>query len=227
MDVPSLLVVFGGAIAACLISFPLRTIRGSPQVVKKILFNRPEDYPALIAQIAHLAETARRDGLLALEHRLDEVAHPFIRLGVQLAVDGTRPEIIEDLMRTEIDALASRHREGKNLMDQMGRLTPAFGLIGTLIGLVMMLSNMSDPSSIGAGMAVALLTTLYGCLASHAIFLPFAEKLAYLNQQELYALEIITRGILAIQTGENPRVIEQKLSTFLTPQQRLPKRKAA
>jgi chemotaxis protein MotA len=128
--------------------------------------------------------------------------------------------VIEDIMRTEMEAVATRHREGKSIMDQMGKFAPAFGMIGTLMGLIMMLSNMSDPSSIGSGMAVALITTLYGAVASNVVFLPFAEKLGFINKQEMLGLEIIIRGIMAIQSGENPRVVEQKLNTFLPPKLR-------
>jgi chemotaxis protein MotA len=137
-----------------------------------------------------------------------------------MAVDGTRPEVIEDIMRTEVDAITARHRDGKSVIDQMGRFAPAFGMIGTLMGLIMMLGNMSDPSGIGAGMAVALITTLYGAIISNGLFLPFAEKLAYLHKQEMLSLEIVIRGIMAIQSGENPRIVEQKLNTFLPPKLR-------
>jgi chemotaxis protein MotA len=159
--------------------------------------------------------------LLALEGRLAEIENPFIVLGVQMAVDGTRPEVMEDILRTEIDAVATRHRDGKGLLDCMGRFSPAFGMIGTLMGLVIMLGDMSDPSKIGQGMAVALLTTLYGAIASNVVFLPFAEKLGFTNKQELLAMEIIVRGIMAIQSGENPRVIHQKLNTFIPPKLRV------
>ena len=123
-------------------------------------------------------------------------------------------------MRTEIDAVATRHRNGKGLMDCMGRFAPAFGMIGTLMGLIIMLGDMSDPSKIGAGMAVALLTTMYGAIASNVVFLPFAEKLGFTSKQELLGMEIAVRGILAIQSGENPRVIQQKLITFIPPKLR-------
>ncbi len=227
IDYPSLMVVVGGAIAAAMISFPLKTFLGLANVLKKVFLNRIEDIPGLIENIVSLAETARRDGLLALESKVEEIEHPFIVLGIQMAVDGTRPEVIEDVMRTELDAVATRHRDGKSLLDQMGRFAPAFGMIGTLMGLIIMLGNMSDPSSIGAGMAVALITTLYGAIAANVLFLPFAEKLGFINKQELLAMEIIIRGIMAIQTGDNPRVIEQKLNTFLPPKLRAGSQEAA
>ncbi len=220
IDVPSFLVVIGGAFAAALICFPLKTMLGMPMVVKKVFLNKAGDTTQLIEQLVSLAETARRDGLLALESRMEEVENDFVRLGVQMAVDGTRPEVIEDIMRTEMDAIATRHRDGKSIMDQVGRFAPAYGMIGTLMGLIMMLSDMSDPSGIGAGMAVALITTLYGAILANVFFMPFAEKLGFINKQELIGLEIVVRGIMAIQSGENPRVVEQKLNTFLPPKLR-------
>ena len=219
-DAPSLMVVVGGAIAATLISFPLKNFLGVFGVGMKVLLYKLDSIPALVEEIVSLAETARRDGLLALESRIDEIQNPFIVLGVQMAVDGTRPEVMEDILRTELDAVATRHRDGKGLLDCMGRFAPAFGMIGTLMGLIIMLGDMSDPSKIGQGMAVALLTTLYGAIASNVVFLPFAEKLGFTNKQELLAMEIIVRGIMAIQSGENPRVIEQKLNTFIPPKYR-------
>jgi chemotaxis protein MotA len=221
IDIPSLLVVGGGALGAVLICFPLRTVLLVPGVTKKVFLNRATDYRAIINQLVSLAETARRDGLLALEAKLGQIDNPFIKLGIQMAIDGTRPEVIESILRSEMEAVATRHKDGKNLYDQMGKYAPAYGMIGTLLGLIMMLSNMSDPSGIGKGMAVALITTLYGSVVANVICLPFAEKLAFLNKQELLSLEIIIRGIMDIQSGENPRVIQQKLSTFLPPKQRV------
>ena len=227
VDYPSAMVVIGGAISAAMISFPLKNFLGVGKVTSKVIFNKIESVPELIETIVSLAETARRDGLLALEGRLDEIDNPFIVMGIQMAVDGTRPEVIEDIMRTELDAVATRHRDGKSVLDQMGRFAPAFGMIGTLMGLIIMLGNMSDPSSIGAGMAVALITTLYGAIISNVLFLPFAEKLGFLNKQELLVMEIVIRGIMGIQSGDNPRVIEQKLNTFIPPRLRAGAEEAA
>ncbi|MBI2479552.1 MAG: MotA/TolQ/ExbB proton channel family protein, partial [Planctomycetia bacterium] len=182
IDIPSVLVVIGGSIAAAMMCFPLKNMLGVPGVMLKVFLTKPVSVKEIIEQIVSLAETARRDGLLALEGRMEEVTNPFIKLGIQMAVDGTRPEVIEDIMRTEIDAIAGRHRDGKAVLDQLGRFAPAFGMIGTLMGLIMMLSDMSDPSGIGAGMAVALITTLYGAVMSNAVFMPFAEKLAFNNK---------------------------------------------
>lgn len=227
IDAPSVMVVIGGAIAAAMISFPLKNFLSVFSVTMKVFFYKLDSIPQLIEEIVSLAETARRDGLLALESRLEDIQNPFIVLGIQMAVDGTRPEVMEDILRTELDAVATRHRDGKAILDCMGRFAPAFGMIGTLMGLVIMLGDMSDPSKIGAGMAVALLTTMYGAIASNVVFLPFAEKLGFTNKQELLAMEIIVRGIMAIQSGENPRVIEQKLNTFIPPKLRSGDKQAA
>ena len=227
IDYPSMMVVVGGSTAAVLICFPLRSFLNTARVAKNIFLNKQANVSELIEQIVSLAETARRDGLLALEGRLEEISNPFIVLGIQMAVDGTRPEVIEDIMRTEMDAVATRHRNGRSVVDQMGRFAPAFGMIGTLMGLIIMLGNMNDPAAIGPGMAVALITTLYGAVCANLLFLPFAEKLGFINKHELLAMEIIIRGIMGIQSGDNPRVIEQKLSTFVPPKLRASAREAA
>ena len=227
LDYPSMMVVVGGSVAAVLICFPLRSFLNTARVAKNVFFNRQEDFGEMIEQIVSLAETARRDGLLALEGRLEELSDPFMVLGIQMAVDGTRPEVIEDILRTEMEAVATRHKNGKNVIAQMGRFAPAFGMIGTLMGLIIMLGNMDDPAAIGPGMAVALITTLYGAICSNLFFLPFAEKLGFINKHELTTMEIVVRGIMGIQSGDNPRIIEQKLSTFVPPKSRARAREAA
>lgn len=214
IDYPSAVMVFGGAAASVLVCFPLRTCFNFLRVTKKVFFFREPDLNQIVEQLTSLGETARRDGLLALESRIEGISHPLLMMGVQLAADGTRPEVIESILRTEQEALSVRHRGGKAVMDQYGRFAPAFGMIGTLVGLIMMLTNMSDPNTIGPGMAVAMITTLYGSVISNLFCLPFSEKLGYQSKRELLAMEVIIRGIMAIQAGENPRVIEQRLLAF-------------
>ncbi len=220
LDIPSGLVVIGGATAAAMICFPLKSMLGIPKVALKVLCNKSEDRLALIRQIVSLAETARRDGLLALESRIVEIENPLVKTGIQMAVDGSTPDVVEEVLRTEVNAIAIRHREGKSILDQLARFAPAYGMIGTLMGLIMMLSDMSDPTGIGAGMAVALITTLYGAIVANVFFSPFAEKLGLLSRGELTAMEIAIRGVMAIQSGESPRAIDQKLRTFLPPAER-------
>ena len=173
------------------------------------------------------SEVARRDGILALENSAAEIDDPFLLLGIQMAVDGTEPDVLENILRSEMDSLSSRHRAGKSLFDTMGRYAPAFGMIGTLMGLIIMLGNMDDPDAIGPGMAVALITTLYGAVVSNLIFLPLSDKLSTYSKQELEVREVILRGILAIQSGDNPRIVEQKLKTALPVPQRSASLRAA
>jgi chemotaxis protein MotA len=219
-DLPSIFCVIGGGIAAMIICFPLKTLLAFPKVTIKVFLNKQENLVDVINTLVSLAETARRDGLLALEAKLPDIKYPLIRSGLQMAVDGADAGSVESVLRSEVEATSRRHKDGKNLMDQLGKFAPAYGMIGTLLGLVMMLSNMSDPSSIGAGMAVALLTTLYGAVMSNVMCLPAAEKLAYISKQEMIARELMIRGILAIQSGDSPRAIEQRLMTFVPPKQR-------
>ncbi|MFG0288596.1 MAG: motility protein A [Rhodopirellula sp. JB044] len=220
IDVPSGLVVVGGAFAAALICFPLGSILKSPIIALKVIMNKAEDRLALIKSIVELAEIARKDGLLALEAKINDIQNPLVRSGLQMAVDGTAPEIVEEVLRTEVAGMAMRHREGKSIMDQLGRFAPAYGMIGTLMGLIMMLQDMSDPSGIGAGMAVALITTLYGAIVANVFFSPFAEKLGLMSRNEQLSMEIAIRGVMAIQSGESPRAIDQKLQTYLPAKQR-------
>ncbi|QDV65412.1 MULTISPECIES: motility protein A [Crateriforma] len=219
-DIPSVMVVVGGAIAAALICFPLGSMLKSPMIALKVLLNKGEDRRTLIEQIVKLAETARRDGLLALESQIAEIDHPLVKTGIQMAVDGSTPEVVQEVLRTEVEAMQTRHREGKSIMDQLGRFAPAYGMIGTLMGLIMMLQDMSDPSGIGAGMAVALITTLYGAIVANVFFSPFAEKLGLISRNEMVTMEIAIRGVMAIQSGESPRAIDQKLQTFLPAKER-------
>jgi chemotaxis protein MotA len=220
IDIPSVLVVIGGAMAAAMMAFPLKSMLSLPMIFKKAFLNKEEDLLDLISRLVSLAEVARRDGLLALESKLAEVNQPVIQSGLQMAIDGNDADTIESVMRTEMEALARRHREGRSILDQLARFAPAYGMIGTLMGLIMMLSDMSDPSSIGAGMAVALITTLYGAIVANVVFQPFAEKLGLLSKKELCSVELIVRGVLAIQSGESPRALEQRLLTFIHPKKR-------
>lgn len=137
-----------------------------------------------------------------------------------MAVDGCDADTIEAVMRNDMESLSRRHKDGKAIMDQLGRFAPAYGMIGTLLGLIMMLADMSDPSNIGKGMAVALITTLYGAIVANIICQPFAEKLGLLSKRELTAMELVVRGVLAIQSGESPRALEQRLLTFIHPKKR-------
>ncbi len=220
IDVPSILIVIGGTIGSTLAAFPLATLLKLPKVGQKTLKVAAAEPAKLIEQLVSFAEIARRDGILALESVTDQMKDDLLVVGVKMAVDGTDPELIEAVMEADVENMIVRHDAGRGLFDTMGRYAPAFGMIGTLIGLVAMLSNMSDPSAIGSGMAAALLTTLYGAILANVLFLPLADKLGLKNEQEILVKTIIIKGVMAIQSGDNPRVVEQKLLTFLPPSSR-------
>lgn len=215
IDGGSVAIVVGGAISAALVSFPIKHLLGVAKVIKNCFFSKPPSTGNLITEMVKYAEIARRDGILALENVTADIKDPFLVSGIQMAVDGTDPDLIETIMDTDMEAVESRHAEGKALFDNVGRFAPAFGMIGTLIGLVIMLKDMDDPSKIGPAMAVALLTTMYGAILANLIALPMAEKLGLRSREELLLKQIVIKGVMAIQAGDNPRIVEQKLRTFL------------
>lgn len=219
-DTPSIIMVFGGAISALLIAYPFSGVMKFFPAVKKSFMPKVPPVTPVISQLVEFAEIARRDGILALENKTASIQDPFILMGLQMAIDGTEAEVMEAIMRSEVEAMATRHKFGKTLMETTARYAPAFGMIGTLIGLIIMLGNMSNPDAIGPGMAVALLTTLYGAYIANAFCLPVADKLGYYSRKEMEVREIIIRGLLSIQSGDNPRVLEQKLLTFLPAKER-------
>jgi chemotaxis protein MotA len=214
IDAPSIIVTIGGSLATVMIMFPIKTFLGFPKVIKRAFLYRVPNTQELAELLISLTESARRDGLLSLERRLADIDNAFLVSGLQMAVDGAPPELIESVLRTEMETSYNRSKQGKALVDQLGRMAPAFGMIGTLLGLVLMLGNLSDPNSLGPGMAVALITTLYGAVMANVMCIPFSEKLAYINQQELLAMEVTIRGVLSIRDGDSPRHVEQKLSAF-------------
>ena len=220
VDPTSVFVVIFGATGAVVVSFPLARITGLVAVVKKSLFTETGDPAETISELVRYAEVARREGILSLENLMSEMKDPFIVRGVKMAVDGTDPELIQTILDTELDALSDRHAQGKAVLEALAKYAPAFGMIGTLLGLIFMLRSMDDPSAIGPGMAVALITTLYGAMIANLFASPIADKLSAKDAEELLVKTIIVTGVMSIQSGDNPRVVESKLLTFLPPAQR-------
>lgn len=217
IDTGSVIIVVGGTFAAFFVAFPLSNALTVGKVFGKSMKNVDFNLNDIIGKIIDLANVARREGLLALEEAVTEIQDDFLQKGVMLIVDGTDPELVKNILETEMDSIEDRHSLGKALFLQLGALCPAFGMIGTLIGLVAMLQNLSDPSSIGPAMAVALLTTFYGSLLANLFFLPVANKLSIKSDSELMVRKVMIEGLLSIQAGENPRIIEEKLKAFLSP----------
>lgn len=220
IDLNSALIVLGGTIGATLIHYPLGEVIGVIKVVQKAFLHKEESPIHLIDTLVGFAETARREGILSLEQKASSLEDEFLKKGINLAVDGTEPEYIKEIMTTETDYIEERHRTGAGIFEAMGAYSPAFGMIGTLIGLINMLASMDDPSTIGPSMAVALITTLYGSFVANLICLPIAGKLKARSADELLLKQLSIEGIMSIQSGDNPRIVEGKLKAFLSPSKR-------
>jgi len=220
LNAPSAIIVIGGTIASSLIMNPLSEVINTVGVYKKSFVNKIPVPTELIERIVGFAETARREGILALEQAVEDGDDPFMAAGVKLAVDGTEPDLIMDILETEVQFIEDRHKLGSQILADMAVAAPAFGMIGTLIGLVIMLKNMSDPAAIGPAMAIALLTTLYGAILANVLLDPISKKLKTYSSKELMTKRMIIEGIMAIQSGDNPRIVETKLAAFLAPKLR-------
>ncbi len=214
-DVPSLLMVGMGVIGATFTKWPMEVVLNLVKVGMKAFFFTPADPKQTIEQIGKMAETARRESVFALEKV--EVDDPFLKKAMTLAADNRPPEVISSILQLEIDAMEARHKTGGEVLDGIAADGPAFGMVGTLVGLVIMLQNLSDPSSIGPAMAVAILTTFYGAVLANAVCLPMKNKLSYRSSLEIAKMNIIVAGTLGIVAGENPRLIKDKLSSFIPP----------
>ena len=215
INVPSLIIVLGGTLAATLIKYSIAEMGNTVSVVMKTFFVKNASPVDLVERIKDMAEIARREGLLALEGK--DHGDPFLSKGLGLLADGVDASQVVMVLDRELQYSRDRHKKGQNILKGMGATAPAFGMIGTLIGLVQMLAAMDDPSKIGPAMAVALLTTLYGAVFANLIFLPLADKLDLRSKEEGLNRELVLAGVEAIARGENPRLIEQHLKVFLTP----------
>jgi chemotaxis protein MotA len=215
IDIPSVLIVIGGTIASTLINFPFKQVLSVIKVTQKILFAKEDDPLDIIKQFIQLAVVVRKDGHLALESEAQSVTHPFMKKGLMLVADGVDAEALSGILSLQNLAVQQRHKIGQEVFKALGKWAPAFGMIGTLIGLVAMLSNMNDPKTLGPSMAVALLTTFYGALISNLFALPMAAKLKQRTDQELLINIVIAEGLKGLQTGLNPRLLEEKLKAFL------------
>lgn len=221
INIPSVLITVGGSFGAIMVANSLSKVLGLMKIMMNAIKTKPMETGRIISMIVTFSEKARREGLLALEDDLDELEDEFLRKGIQLVVDGTDPEIIRNIMETELNNMISRHQDGIKIFEDWGAFAPAFGMIGTLIGLILMLSNIEDKSAIGPGMSTALITTLYGAFLANLVFLPIAAKLTYVDKQEVLLREIMIEGTLSIQSGDNPRIVKEKLVSFLTPEMRV------
>ena len=216
-DESSVFIVFGGTISALLVSYPMPKLLEGLKTIKYAFKKQEIDPTQVIKKINDLALAARKEGLLALEEIAQGMDDPFLQKGILLIVDGTDAELLRSILETEIAFVENRHKDNQKVWESMADLGPAWGMIGTLIGLIIMLGALNDPSSLGPKMAVALITTFYGSLIANFIATPIANKLKLNSNDEILHKQVMVEGLLSIQAGENPRVIEEKLKAFLAP----------
>ena len=218
VNIPSILIVLGGTVMVVMIKFSMGQFFGAFKVAMGAFFNKTDDPETLIEKIVELANIARKEGMLALENQ--EIDNTFLDEGIKMLIDGNSKEVVQTVLAKDMQETIDRHTWGTKVFSATADVAPAMGMIGTLIGLVQMLSNMSDPKSIGPAMAVALLTTLYGAMLANMIAMPIADKLTLRKVDEKRIRSMCIDGVLAIQEGQNPRIIESMLKAYLDPAKR-------
>lgn len=215
IDAPSLAITLGGSFCALLISFPIDDLKKVPQLLKQMLLQPESNGQELIETVIDISRKTRSKGILAIENDIKELDNEVLVYGLEMVVDGADPEDIREIMEIKAENIEKRHSVGQSIFMKWGELAPAFGMIGTLIGLIIMLGELNDPSTIGSGMATALITTFYGSFLANMIFIPVADNLKAQTESEMHMCEMAIEGVLSIQAGQNPRVIEQKLRSYL------------
>ena len=219
-NIPALAIVGGGMTCATMIHFSLPQFLGIFSIIKKTIVTKLPSHSEIIQQMMNLSVINRRDGALALEQELPKITEPFFVRGLQMLIDGQDSDSIRELLELEIQYLQERHAVGKKILEFMGSAAPAFGMIGTLIGLIQMLRSISNPESIGGGMAVALITTFYGALSANLVFLPLAGKLGIYSKAEATTMEMIIEGVCSISEGDSPTAVRERLQTFVSKSRR-------
>ncbi len=220
VNLPAAIIVLGGTFGATLIGLSAQQLRDLPRILRQALVSTSTDIPQIIRWLVMLSEKARREGLLALEADANAASDEFLKRALQLAIDGTDPELVRDILQLEITFLEERHRQGEQVFTSMGGYAPTMGVLGTVMGLIHMMSRIENPSQMGPAIATAFVATLYGVSSANLLFLPIANKLRTRHAEEVLLREVIVEGVLAIQSGENPRIVEQRLRAFLSQRQK-------
>jgi chemotaxis protein MotA len=220
INLPSVIIVIFGSFAAMIVASPLQRAVGFTKFLNVAMNVQVYNKEAIITQLVTFADNARKEGLLSLDDALNDVEDDFLRGGLRLVVDGTDPDVIKKILYGNVSMIDSRHQDGIDFFKNWAKIAPAFGMIGTLLGLIGMMANLEDTASIGPNMAVALVTTLYGSIFANLVLMPIQVKLDDRNKEELLVKEIMIQGILSIQSGDNPRILEDKLYTYLPPSER-------
>jgi len=218
-DMPSVYIVIGAVIGTFFMTNPWAQAKKFFTILGMAFRERKQDMQGIIPVMVSFAEEARREGLLVLEDDIEDLDDEFLKKGIQLVVDGTDPELVKSIMNTQMDSIRARHTNNRNMILNIATLAPAFGMIGTLIGLIQMLGHLDDPDAIGPNMSVALITTMYGSIIANLYMTPLAYKLMTRSEEEMLLKEIMVEGMLSIQAGDNPRIVEEKLKAYLPPEQ--------
>lgn len=220
IHIPSIICTFGGTAAITVMAFPFKQLKEGFEALKYVFVYDELDAENIIKSIIDLANIARKEGLLALEEAAQQLKDEFLQKGILLIVDGTDPELVRNILETELSFIEERHSNTQGVYTFMASIGPGFGMLGTLIGLINMLANLSDPSTVGPNMAVAIVTTFYGSIIANVFCNPVINKLKLRSSQESLMKEVMLEGMLSIQAGENPRIIEEKLKAFMSPKLR-------
>lgn len=220
-DLSSFLIVVGGTVTAVMVSYPLNKLKDLLKIIKKAFLESSYNVENTIEQFAKLSYIAKKEGLLAMEKVLKDIDSEFMKKGVTLIIDGTEPEMIKKMLELDVENMLDRHSEGEGVLKTFGKFAPAYGMVGTLIGLIIMLNNLEDVSTLGPAMGVALITTFYGSFLANAVFLPLAGKLKYKSENEARYKYMIIEGIISVQNGDSPILIEEKLKTFMNANARI------
>lgn len=218
---PAMFIVIGGTLGASMVTTSIGTILKIPQYLRIVFSRNNQNHNEMIELILQMAERARRDGILGLENKLNQVKEPFFRKAIKLVIDGTEVTVLRSILETEISNIGERHKRGINLFRTMGGFSPTMGIIGTVLGLIHTLANTDDPARMASAIASAFIATLWGVALANLAWIPISEKLKFRHEEEMAILELITEGVVSIQSGDNPRIIRTKLISFITPDQRV------
>jgi chemotaxis protein MotA len=221
MNMEALLMVMGGTFCATLVNYPLGQVVGLGKILRKVLFSPGEDTSDIVGTFVTLSQKAKREGFLALQADVKNIQNDFLRRGIQLVVDGADQEFIRNMLETELGFIRERHKVGAEIFASLGTYAPAFGIIGTVLGMIMMLSSIEDVSAVPKRMALALAAAFFGLGSGYLIFLPMSGKLRRRSEEELLVKEIIIRGVLLLQSGATPSVVEANLKAYLEPSKRM------
>lgn len=215
-NLPSVMIVVGGTIASSLIAYPLKEFLGVFKTVAKVFMFKIEKPEDLVKSLVEISNKARKGGLLSIEADINNTEDPYLKSALQMTVDGVKTSDIAAVMQKRMELTHREHKVGYSVLASMGAYAPAFGMVGTLIGLVQMLANLDDPSSIGPKMAVAMITTFYGALMANLFFIPMSDKLKLRSEEEIMNMTLLYEGVVSIREGEHPRLMEDKLNVYLT-----------